>query len=183
MLLQREEARTSLTFNALERSLPKEILKSIASDWRSYIRDEGVEFDSAFQKAVRKHLPGIYYVVMAAEFLGKIPFHAALLFFLQPEAHGFNLSSDSENAIFELADFLAQEVRRRAAAQTRQTQSPAVHRADATQLKLPKPAKPVSTAPVIGVERKALVARPSSNPGATRKCAFCRRRFPAFVIW
>lgn len=148
VLLQREEQRAHLNFGVLEEALPKAMRKAIESDWRAYIRDEALGFDSAYQKAVRKHIPGVYYVVMAAEYLGNLPFHVALGHFLRPGDVKWHQSLLQEADVFELAEWLTQEVRKRRASER-----------PATPQKAPPPAAPKPVGPV-------------------RRCGFCKREIP-----
>jgi hypothetical protein len=152
VLLQREELRPNLTFASLEEVVPKTILKSLEGDWRSYIRNESLEFDIAFQKAVRKHIPGLHFIILAAEFLGKISFHAALGHFLQPDKFK-GQANFREDDVFNLADRLEEEVRQKRA------------RLIPQQRKVFAPPK--------------FAPEPS---GLTRKCYFCGRRIPAVEL-
>ena len=113
VLLQREEATQSLKYSELENALPKQIRKAVEQDWNSYIRNEDLDFYSAFQKAVRKHIPGVYYVVMAMEFFGKIPFHKALSSLLQKGEFDWQKIGTTEDEIFELAERLLNGIRHR----------------------------------------------------------------------
>jgi len=146
VLLQREAFRPQLTFADLEQSLPKDIRRRIEPDWRAYIRDESLHFDSAFEKAVRKHLPGVYYEVMAAEFLGKLPFHIALAHFLDPGEFTWDRAGIPVDAIYELAERFINDIRHRRA-QTKKQVQPA-----------------------------AVIARPVLKPTEPkRRCAFCKQ--------
>jgi len=150
VLLQRDDLRSKTSFAQLEQSLPKELRKRVEPDWRGYIRDEGLEFDAAFQKAIRKHLPGVYYVVMATEFLAGVAFHEALSHFLLDRPVVWRKPASSDEEIFDLADRLGQEVRSRCEKRTG-TLSP-----------------------------QSQVATESAAPeakeiGPRRRCAFCRR--------
>ena len=155
VLLQREEARPSLTFTALEEVVPKSIRKSIENDWRSYIRDDGLEFDSAFQKAIRKKIPGLHFIILAAEFLGKIPFHIALGHFLQPEKFSWASKISTEDEVFKLADRLEDEFRR-------------------------KRAKIVPHSNKVFAPPQTITPRPT---GPTRKCYFCRKQIPVAELY
>jgi hypothetical protein len=154
VLLQREDVRPTLTFAALEEVVPKSIRKSIESDWRSYIRTEGLEFDNAFQKAIRKHIPGLHFIVLAAEFLGKTPFHIALGHFLQPDKFKWTSATSSEEEVFKLADRLEDEFRLKRANLLRHHQ-----KVYAPPAFTPKPAVP------------------------TRKCYFCRKLIPVAELY
>jgi hypothetical protein len=189
VLLQREEAHAQLSVGALEESLPKQLRKQIEADWRSYIREEDLHFATAFQKAIRKHIPGLYYLVMAAEFLLKVPFHSALGHFL--ETANLPMAPEMER-LFELADYLAEEIRKdrrnampRGAAENR---SSAIHRSEPAELptNIP-PAARDRNGNVRHDPRPSLISTPKQAHQAIRKvapsgptkiCAFCRARIP-----
>jgi hypothetical protein len=160
VMLQRDEQRPKITFKLLESSLPKKIREAVENDWRCYISTEELEFDSAFQKAVRKNIPGVYYVVMAAEYLHAAPFHTALAHFLDVQrlAGSFN-----EDQIFELAEFFAEHVRHNRAAARQEA-------AKATHTYLP-PRRPV------------LEAKPARPKGPVRRCAFCGKLIPVAELY
>jgi hypothetical protein len=124
------------------------------ADWRSYIRNEGLEFDGAFQKAIRKNIPGLHFIILAAEFLGKIPFHIALGHFLQPEKLKWTSTTSTEDEVFKLADRLEEEFRLKRAKLVRQQ-----HKVFAPPASAPKPT------------------------GPTRKCYFCFKQFPVAELY
>jgi hypothetical protein len=113
VLLQREEQRPRLTIPLLEAVVPRQQRKQVVDDYLRFIREEELEFDFAFQKSIRKHFPGVYYVIVAAEFLYHIPFHEALGFFLGTASSVTPKQIDQEK-IYELAEELARQVRERA---------------------------------------------------------------------
>ena len=169
VLLAREEARPNLSFDRLEKSLPKKIRHQIEADWRQFISTEELEFDSAFQKAVRKHIPGIYHVVMAAEFLQKIPFHVALAHFLEIQRLPGPLQEDD---IFTLAEFFADHIRR-----------------------LRHPVSPHAPLSSLGAKFQQNEQEPSPSvryqgpetpqipTGPIRRCAFCKKYFSAKELY
>ena len=124
VLLAREEARPKLSFDTLEKSLPRSLRKIIESDWRAFIRDEGLEFDAAFQKAVRKHLPGIYFLLIATEFIHGVLFHEALAHFLNTSV-GNTARSFGTDEVFALAEEMSSEMNRRVAEALKQQQTKA----------------------------------------------------------
>jgi hypothetical protein len=160
VLLQREEAKEGLKFSTLEQALPKSLKKLIEPDWRHFISSENLDFYSAFQKAVRKHLPGIYYVVMAAEFLSKLPFHTVLSYFLLKSEIDWNQHGTTEEDVFTAADWLWEEAQARQRKATGKVGSP----------KLPVPKRP---SPQVDVR-----PNPTKLFLAGRRCAFCKRFVP-----
>src|SRR5688500_11858445 len=108
VLLQREANRERITFKNLEKALPVNLRRSVEEDWRSFIRIEDLSFYTAFEKAVRKQIPGIYYSVVAVEYLYALPFHAALagLLNVSPLPSSIDLAR-----VLSLAEFLAEELR------------------------------------------------------------------------
>jgi hypothetical protein len=163
--LQREEAATKISFPELESSLPREIRKTVDNDWRRYIREEGLEFHSAFQKAVRKHIPGIYYVVAAAEYVHKVPFHVALSYFLNrnnTDRFHHELGSDE---VFELAQRLMDGARRI-------TEKPLTRAPKWEQKPFSNSKQPVAPFATSLVKR-----RPYEIPKNYRRCGFCFKAF------
>ncbi|HEX4121946.1 MAG TPA: hypothetical protein VH619_15100 [Verrucomicrobiae bacterium] len=159
VLLQREQQRPQLTFKLLECSLPNKIRNQVETDWRGYIRAEELEFDSAFQKAVRKNIPGVYYVVMAAEYLYEIPFHTALAHFLDIQR---SPGSFNEDKIFALAEFFAEHVRQHRAAQQALARARQQH----------PPQHPAAPG-----------AKPAKPKGPVRRCAFCKDLIPVVGLF
>jgi hypothetical protein len=185
VLLQREEIHEQLSMAALEKSLPKQLRKPIERDWLGYIRDEELHFATAFQKAVRKNIPGLYYLVMAAEFLLKVPFHSALGHFLETTTLPVVPEMDR---LFELADYLAEELRRErktAAAdngslnRTPAFIAPGIPEAPSRASRLDPP-KPEVQSRALGRRVITSGAEPSAQEvvraGPTRVCGFCRKR-------
>lgn len=189
VMLAREEARPKLSFEMLEKSLPKNFRKSIEGDWRAFIRDEGLEFDSAFQKAVRKHLPGLYYVIIAAEFIHRLPFHEVLGHFLGTS--GINKDQIyATDEVFALAEAMAREVNRRGVEALKRQHAKGVVKSPLSAKSSGHPNEPqLAKSPQQSSQRLAkfgtiplskLAPAPPSpltvNSNEIR-CAFCRKNF------
>jgi hypothetical protein len=205
VLLHRDEQRDKVTYAALEKALPKDLRKRIEPDWRAFIRDESIEFDSAFQKAIRKHLPGIYYVIVAAEFLFKVPFHSALSHYLLVSNAGSTPNQLESEEVFALAEELAAEVRRRQAEATTERQQSApptppsakpphkpsepTHASPALR-SVPKRDEKPNRAPIVPVHRPSAPTKHATAnavtpnwPATRRRCAFCRQWFsPSEIV-
>src|SRR5690606_34202940 len=115
-------------------------------------------FDDAFQKSVRINFPGIYHIIVATEYLYKIPFHEALGFYLNTVSVGAQRLQIDHEQVFALAEVLAQYVRSLA-------HHLALEREAHRRNLLPAPPAPTPSTPP---GKPKQIARPIPHPPANR---------------